>query len=69
MLKITDFKCCPHCNGTAGYYSKVTLRGTYNDNTGWDGKKENTEMMDSFKCIKESKFYYCQDCDELICKR
>lgn len=67
---ITDFNSCPHCGSTFGYYSKVRSKGEWNDNTEWDHTtKQNTEMMDYFKDVWESVWYYCCECNHKICRR
>lgn len=66
--EILRMKACPHCGGSGGYFSKVRTRGTWRDYTTWEGKKENTEMMDSFVDTWESRYYYCTDCQKRLCR-
>lgn len=68
VKKILTLKQCPHCKGTGGYYQKVKSKGTWFDNTTWEGEKENTEMMDSFEDTWEAKHYKCRDCLKIICR-
>ena len=66
--KIQDFKQCPHCNSNEGYYQKIFISGWVMDRTTFAGKKENTEIFDSLKYSKYSKFYFCEKCHKKICK-
>ena len=66
---ITSFDCCPQCGGTYGYYIKTITVGVLHDNTAWDHvSKQNSEMHDSLTDVWTSKYYYCSECDEPICR-
>lgn len=66
---IAKHKCCPLCKSDFGVYTKVKSRGKWHDTTLFIGRKENTEMMDSFVDIWESKHIYCSKCHKPIAIR
>ena len=66
---IEKYDCCPKCGSMDGVYTKVRSKGKWRDYTRFDGKKENTEMMDSFEDTWESKHIYCQKCNKPIAIR
>ncbi len=65
--KISDYSECPHCGSNIGYYQKLYMSGWTHDRTTFSGKKENTEMLDSIKYSKYSKYYFCENCHKKIC--
>ena len=59
---------CPHCNGTAGVYTKVTIIGVQYK-MGFDGSEQyNSEMYDTGVNYKGGLIIYCQECDKQICR-
>lgn len=65
---IEEFDCCPHCGGTGGYYTHHKVSGYVQDNHTFAGVPENSNMHDSLKYKLVSKYRYCLDCNEPICK-
>ena len=63
---ITSFSSCPHCGGKSGYYTLSRVSGIVQDNTDWNGRKENSNMNDSIKYKTIHKYYKCIDCDKNI---
>jgi hypothetical protein len=75
VKKIEDFECCPNCESDFGYYQKVFVSGQVRDITLFEREKYsdirikyNSEMYDHLKYSRESKFYYCVECNGKICK-
>jgi hypothetical protein len=69
MNKITDFKECPHCGDEGGYYVKLYVSGWTRDIHDFNGQPQNWHIHDSLKYGRETKYYYCLNCDKRICKR
>ena len=65
---IDDFKECPHCHGTSGYYIRQMVSGIITDQHTFEGHPENHNMHDSLKYTTISKWYRCLDCDKPIIK-
>jgi hypothetical protein len=66
---ISDFKDCPNCGSTHGYYQKMYASGWINDyHLFEDGSPYNYEMYDHLKWSREGKWYHCIQCDAKLCK-
>ena len=65
---IASFSSCPHCGGTSGYYCLERITGVVQDNTTWEGIKENYNMNDSILYKRIHKYYKCQDCHKNIAR-
>jgi hypothetical protein len=68
-MTINDITSCPHCKSTFGYYQKVRYKGYFNDNTLFEDRNPyNHDMWDGAIETYRSKYYYCMECNERICK-
>jgi len=65
---IKNFKSCPHCGGTSGYYTYFKVSGIIKDQHTFEGIAENSNMYDSLKYTYHIKYYRCLDCNKNICK-
>ena len=63
---ITSFSSCPKCGGRSGYYILSRVSGIVQDNTDWNGRKENSNMNDSITYKTIHKYYKCIDCNKNI---
>jgi len=65
---IDEIQECPHCGSGFGYYSKAYVCGWVHDNTLFTGEKHNCAMYDHLTFGRESKFYFCMECDKQIAR-
>lgn len=67
-ISISDFKKCPHCDSSLGYYTKDYVYGKVSWGNNFDGSEaDNSEKYDYLNC-KNGKIAYCQNCDKKISK-
>lgn len=75
MKTIEDCEFCPRCGSNLGYYKRIYVSGWMRDVTffprdRYTGVLEKciSQEADSLNYSRESKYYYCFDCDKRICK-
>tara|TARA_Y100001935_G_scaffold248360_1_gene245438 strand:- start:1142 stop:1366 length:225 start_codon:yes stop_codon:yes gene_type:complete len=65
---IEDITECPHCGSDFGYYTRSYASGWVQDNTLFSGEKYNSGLHDNLTYSRNSKFYFCMECDKRIAR-
>lgn len=66
---IKKLKKCPYCGSTFGYYQRMYVSGWIHENTLFEnGEPYNSEQFDHLNYSRESKYFFCINCNKRISK-